>query len=186
MTFKSLAQKTLCLAAVTVMAEYACADNIRSAHFPPVPEGWTIEVNGNTVIYKSPSGGKNNLPSASVLRFTHTRNSGGLDAEKYIQDYINTNECERANQLGIGVYRSTCRSNKSDVVVAGEVNNMYLLEIQGEYSKSAVATMQAYLDEIIKGKHTFEDRNIGEKVYKKNNVKSTAPKAPPPLETADE
>ncbi|MCR5536638.1 MAG: hypothetical protein K6F05_04400 [Succinivibrio sp.] len=150
------------------------ATEIRSAHLPPVPEGWNIKVNGQTVIYSSPKKGDSQR-HASVLKFTHTKNTNGLDAQGYMEGYISQYNCSREKQLGKGFYTVSCRKKATDAVVVGEENNMYLLEITGEYSKTAVALLNTYLNEIVKGKHTFEDRDIGEKVYSKSSRKEEAP-----------
>lgn len=157
-----LAACLVMLSAVWGLAQ--AATEIRSAHFPPVPEGWNIKIDGQTVIYTAPKRGESQRPS-SILRFTHTKNTAGQDAQGFMESYISNNNCSKEKKLGKGFYTVSCRRKATDAVVVGEENNLYLLEITGEYSKVAVSLLNTYLNEIVKGKHTFEDRDIGEKVY---------------------
>ena len=147
-----------------LLGSESLASQLRSAHFPPVPEGWNIRIKGQTVIYSSPKIGESQR-SASVLRFTHTKNTNGMDAQTFMESYVSQNNCSKEKKLGKGFYTVSCRKKATDAVVVGEEGNLYLLEITGEYSKLAVSLLNTYLNEIVKGKHTFEDRDIGEKEY---------------------
>ena len=157
--------------------ETAMAIEIRAAHFPPLPEGWSVSlINNLTVVYRSPLARNSSAPS-SVLRFTHTRKTEGKDAQGYMDDYVRRNSCDRPEQQAIGGYLTSCHATETVAMVVGEPNNLYLLELSGVYSKTAVDTFNTYLNEIVRGKHTFEDRDIGEKVVKRRPLRVPVPAA---------
>lgn len=157
---------TLLLSSTNVSAQ------IQVATLPTVPESWTVSIEGTTVIYASPVNKKLKQPSSSV-RFTYSKrttekNEEGetitLDAKAVTDRYVKKNECKAPRQLGIGFYTAACPSISRDVVIVGEANNMYTVEITGEYTSIAKSLINEYVRNIVNGKRTFEDRNIGEPV----------------------
>lgn len=149
-----------CLAAVQA--------DVKVAYFPPLPDSWTIEMMGKTVIYKSPVVPDVQPEPATVIRMTYTRSTHGRDARGVMLDYVKQNNCNKPKVHGKGFYTTTCRTLGTDTVVVGEPNNVYTIEITGEYSEVSMDLINRYLNNIIKGKRTFEDREIGERIYDKN------------------
>lgn len=164
--------KAWLLSLLLILAGTAAAEEIRPVHFPAVPDGWSLSINGNTVVYKS-GGAKGKAPD-SVVKFKYTRATNGLDAYGYIEDYINKYQCSSAKEQGKGFYTTSCKQQSTDAVVVGEIGNLYLLEITGIYSKVAVGLLNTYLNDILKSKYAFVDRFIGDKVYHRK----PAPAAP--------
>ena len=63
--------KLLCALAASVVASSAMAD-FKVATYPPVPESWSVTIEGNTVIYESPVSKKQTTPLTKIL-FTYTK-----------------------------------------------------------------------------------------------------------------
>lgn len=164
--------KALGLSLLLVLVGTATAEEIRPVHFPAVPDGWSLSINDNTVVYKS-GGAKGKTPD-SVVKFKYTRATNGLDAHGYIEDYINKYQCSAAKEHGRGFYTTSCKQQSTDAVVVGETGNLYLLEITGVYSKVAMDLLNTYLNDILKSKYAFVDRFIGDR------VNHHAPPPPPP------
>lgn len=141
---------------------------LKVTHFPPVPESWTMSLEDKTVIYSSPVVPKVQPEPATVLRFTYTKATLGKDARLYATDYAQAKKCELPVKRGKGFYTIGCSIMGSDVVVIGEPDNMYMIEIQGKYSKEATDLLSDYLNAIISGKRTFRDRSIGDRDYSKD------------------
>lgn len=139
------------------------ATAVQVAYFPPVPESWNVTVEGDTVVYSSPVNKTQPTPS-STIRFTYSKRTLGKDAKKVVDDYVNLNQCKQAKTLGKGFYTASCPNIGRDVVVIGEVNNMYTVEISGDYNTVSTNLINAYVNSIVNGKRTFDNRDIGEPV----------------------
>lgn len=137
---------------------------IRPAYFPAVPESWGVAIVGNTVEYSSPTNPKTQKQPKTVVRFTYSRSTNQKDAKTIIDEYVKNNGCKSPIQQGKGFYTASCASIDRDVVVVGEVSNMYTVELCGEYDRIAISIINAYINSVINGKRTFEDREIGEKI----------------------
>lgn len=136
--------------------------NIVPVYFPPVPYGWQIEIApDNTVSYFHPKS-KNSDEVDTTINMRYTRRTLDQDAEAFIDEYIATNSCEDKTQQGHGFYTTTCGVTNTYAIVIGEVNNMYLIELKGNYSSAASAIIGSYVNSIVKGKRVFKDRSIGE------------------------
>lgn len=153
------------LLAAVVFAVGTAQAAIRTAFFPPVPESWTQEIEGKAVVYKSPVVPKVQPEPLTQVRFTYSKATNGQDALSYAQDFIKKNSCTKAVEQGKGFYTTSCSTLGEDAVIIGEPDNMYLIEISGEYTNVAMDMINGYLNSIVKGKRTFNDRDIGEKDY---------------------
>ncbi len=154
---------TVCTGVAFAEEEYAEEPvfKARVAHFPPLPDGWTLTVNDdNSINYKSPANA--NGESVSNVRFLYTKRTSGMDAFEYAQDYAETNVCADPIIQGVGFYTVSCKTSQTDAVIIGEPNNMYLIEVMGEYSSVSINMINSYLNDIVSGKHTFKNRDIGE------------------------
>lgn len=139
------------------------ATAVQVAYFPPVPESWNVTVEGDTVVYSSPVNKTQPTPN-STIRFTYSKRTLGKDAKKVVDDYVNQNQCKEAKTLGKGFYTASCPNIGRDVVVIGEVNNMYTVEISGDYNTVSTNLINVYVNSIVNGKRTFDNRDIGEPV----------------------
>lgn len=136
---------------------------VQLAYFPPVPESWNVSVEGETVVYSSPVSKTQPTPS-SIVRFTYSKRTYGKDSKDIVDDYVKKNQCRDAKILGKGFYTASCPNIGRDVVVIGEVNNMYTVEISGDYNTVSTNLINTYVNSIVNGKRTFENRDIGEPV----------------------
>lgn len=134
---------------------------IRPVYFPPVPSGWSLNVLNTTIEYHSPINKKTNS-SDTIVAFTYTKDTKGMDAKKYIDNYIKEKECSKATALGMGFYTTSCEKLNSYAIVIGEVDNLYKIELTGNYASDASVLIKNYVNEIINGKHVFNNRNIGD------------------------
>lgn len=150
----------------TVLLPYTACAEIKSAFLPAVPESWNMTIDGKTVIYSAPVAKKGEKP-ATVVKFTYTRATKGRDAAAVMDEYIRVHQCSPKTEQGKGFYTTSCATVSTDAVVVGEPDNMYTLEVVGLYNQASTNLINSYLNEIINGKRTFEDRDIGEKVIKK-------------------
>ncbi len=152
-------------AACAAQAAFAGADDgdVRAAFFPPVPETWTMELDGRTVVYSSPVP-KGSKEPATQVRITYTKNTGGRDAAAYADDYIRLNRCAPKSSHGKGFYTTNCQTAGKDAVIIGESDNLYLIELKGVYNQVSTDLINSYVNTVISGKHTFRDRDIGEVV----------------------
>lgn len=167
------------LTACALMADAAVAD-VRTAYFPPVPEGWSVRIDNTTVVYSSAARNEHNGP-LSQLKFTYSRSTHGMDAAGVADDFIERNRCSPKVEQGKGFYTAGCKLLGTDVIVIGEVNNVYRIEITGSYSREVTMLLNKYVNDIVRGKRTFEDRDIGEKYVEKKLVY-----LPPKLSTDEE
>lgn len=139
------------------------AQAVQIAYFPPVPESWNVTVEGDTVVYSSPVNKTQPTPSSTV-RFTYSKRTSGKDAKAVVDEYVNKNQCKEAKTLGKGFYTASCPNISRDVVVIGEVNNMYTVEISGDYNTVSTNLINTYVNSIVNGKRTFDNRDIGEPI----------------------
>jgi|SRR5574344_18078 hypothetical protein len=151
------------LATCALVSEVALAET-QMAYLPPVPESWNVVVTGTTVEYTSPVNRKTQPTPKTTLRFTYSRKTQGKTAIEVISDYAKNNGCSEPKKQGKSFYTSSCEAISRDVVVVGEPNNMYTIEISGEHGTESSQIVNTYLTSIINGKRTFEDREIGENV----------------------
>ena len=56
------------------------------------------------------------------------------------------------------------------MVIVGEINNMYTVEIIGDYSTVAMGLINTYVTQIVTGKRTFDDREIGDRIPEKQKT----------------
>ena len=155
---------SLVLSSFLAGASYSLdATAVQVAYFPPVPESWNVTVEGDTVVYSSPVNKTQPTPSSTV-RFTYSKRTQGKDAKTVVDDYVSQNQCKEAKTLGKGFYTASCPNIGRDVVVIGEVNNMYTVEISGDYNTVSTNLINAYVNSIVNGKRTFDNRDIGEPV----------------------
>lgn len=152
-------------AAAAAPAALAGADDgdVRAAFFPPVPETWTMSVDGKTVVYSSPVPKESKEPATQV-RITYTKDTGGKDAAAYADDYVRLNRCAPKAGYGKGFYTTNCQTAGKDAVIIGESDNLYLIELKGVYNQVSTDLINGYVNAVISGKHTFRDRDIGEAV----------------------
>ena len=136
---------------------------IRPVHFPPVPVGWTMDVINNKVEYQSPINLKTNN-SDTIIDFTYTIDTKGMDAKKYAESYVKEKECSKAKALGKGFYTTSCETLNTYAIFIGEVDNLYKIELHGDYASDASVLIKNYVNEIINGKHVFNDRTIGDAI----------------------
>lgn len=153
-------------------ASAASADDdfeVKAAFFPPVPEGWSMSVDGKSVVYSSPVPKDSKTPATQVC-ITYTRNTSGKDAAAYADDYVKLNKCSQKSQHGKGFYTTNCKTVGKDAVIIGESDNLYLIELKGIYNQVSTDLINSYVNSVISGKHTFHDRNIGEVVTSTDKV----------------
>lgn len=152
--------KLLC-AFATCTCSFCATAEFKVATYPPVPESWSVNIEGNTVIYESPVNKKQKTPLTKIL-FTYTKRTENKNAELLTLEYVKKHECKEPKRLGKGFYSASCPDIGRDVVIVGEPNNMYQIEIAGEYNSVALELINSYLNAIVGGKKTFVDRDIGE------------------------
>lgn len=143
--------------------------NIRPVYFPPVPYGWKIEIaEDNTVSYihskssETKSQSANGDKAGTTIKMRYTRRTNGKDAASFMDDYVQENSCEDKTQQGNGFYTTSCGVSNTYAIVIGEPDNMYIIELVGNYSSAASAIIGNYVNAIVSGKKVFKDRNIGE------------------------
>lgn len=149
------------VAATVVNAENLT--EVRNAFFPPVPDNWTLKIENNTLIYSAPVQKQGEEP-ASVIKLAYSRATADKTAENLIDDFIKLKHCENKQQIGKDFYMTSCKLAKVDAIFVGEVNNMYRIEVQGVYSSEAKGIVNKYLNDIVKGKRTFKDRTVADKM----------------------
>lgn len=149
------------VAAATVNAENLT--EVRNAFFPPVPDNWTLKIENNTVIYSAPVLKQGEDP-VSVIKLAYSRATADKTAENLIDDFIKLKHCEKKLQIGKDFYMASCKLAGVDAIFVGEVNNMYRIEVQGIYTTEAKSIVNKYLNDIVKGKRTFKDRTVADKI----------------------
>ena len=150
--------------AVSFVGYVNATDSIQMAYFPPVPESWDVKVEGTSIEYTSPVNKKTQPTPKTTVRFHYTKTTEDKDAETLSNEYSKSHECNVPKLQGKGFYTISCPTIGRDVVIVGEPNNMYTVEISGERSSEGVELINTYVTSIVNGKRTFIDREIGEKV----------------------
>lgn len=150
------------LAFCMIFASFKAFSYVEPVYFPPVPENWTQEISGISVIYKSKA--DTNGYSATQVKITYTNNTQGKDAQTIADEFAKSNACKTPKVEGKGFFSLSCPSIETSAVIIGESNNLYQIEISGELSQAGVALIQDYVRKIINGKLVFEDRTIGSKL----------------------
>lgn len=148
---------------VNIPVSFASVDvnEIRPVYFPAVPEGWKISLIGNSVEYEAPKLTDSNA-DPTFITFTYTKNTAGKDAKSFSQNYSSKNSCQSARKLGYGFYTIRCPIANRYVIIVGEPNNLYQIELTGTYTDGANALISDYVNKIISGKHVFRNRFIGD------------------------
>lgn len=79
-----------------------------------------------------------------------------------MNDYVIKNNCAEKSQQGNGFYTTSCRKSNTYAIVIGEVDNLYLIELIGNYNHAAQAIIEQYVGNIVNGKKVFANRDIGD------------------------
>ena len=151
-------------AAPAPLYDYRAPSPIRFASLPPVPEGWNVSIEGKTVLYSSPGISSRDPTPAATVRFGYSASTRGLTAKALVEQYSERYKCRKSQRLGFCFYSTSCPSLGIDFIAVGEVDNLYTIEINGRYTRESVGLVNTYLTEVVSGKYTFLDRNIGENV----------------------
>ena len=145
--------------------------NIVPVYFPAVPFGWNVLVQDNTVSYLYDRNENTEIPSkvdpenpraTTTIRMQYTRKTMHKDAAAVMDEYVSTNACNPKVKEGTGFYTASCLGINTYAIVIGEADNLYLIELTGEYNNAARAIIESYVGNIISGKRVFADRNIGD------------------------
>ncbi len=163
----------LILGVATTVVNAENLTEVRNAFFPPVPDNWTQKIENNTVIYSAPVLKQGEAP-LSIIRLTYSRATAEKTAENLIDDFIKLKHCENKQQIGKDFYMTSCKLAKVDAIFVGEVNNMYRIEVQGVYTTEAKNIVNKYLNDIVKGKRTFKDRTVADKIAGDEQSSSSA------------
>ncbi len=135
--------------------------NIVPVYFPAVPFGWKVIVgDDNSVSYIHTVGNSNN--NGTIIKMRYTRKTSRMDAAAYMDHYVYQHSCTDKIKQGTGFYTTSCMTNNTYTIVVGEVDNMYIIELKGDYNAAARAIIENYVGNIVNGKKVFMDRNIGD------------------------
>lgn len=140
-------------------------NNIVPVFFPAVPFGWNIEIADGAVTYNNVQKNKKGVVDSSkgtYIKMRYTRKTARMDASRYMDYYINSHSCTDKLQQGKGFYTTSCVTTNTYTIVIGEIDNMYIIELSGDYNNSARAIIENYVGAIVRGKRVFADRSIGE------------------------
>lgn len=137
--------------------------NIRPVYFPAVPYGWKIEINDDNVVSYIHEKSAN-TESSTTINMRYTRDTQWADAAAFMDSYISQHSCEDKSQVGKGFYTTSCGVTNTYAIVIGEPNNLYLIELIGNYNSASSAIISNYVNSIVTGKKVFKDRNIGEQI----------------------
>ncbi|MCR5084153.1 MAG: hypothetical protein K6A65_01455 [Succinivibrionaceae bacterium] len=165
---RNLMVAALALAMLPALAQGEVNNSeVRPAYFPPVPMDWTQRIQNNAVEYLSPRDEFTRKgPPPTIIRFGYSRHTEDMPAEEYARHYSMLNQCEQPVQRGIGFFSVKCNDINTFALVIGELDNMYTLEMIGVVQPEGRRIMEQYLNNIIGGRHTFRDRNIGDPLPK--------------------
>ena len=144
--------------------------NIVPVYFPAVPFGWKVEIKDNVVSYIRQPRNDNGTAASdglgagrdTTIRMYYTRKTVGKDAAAFMDDYVMQYGCEVKSQQGTGFYTTACRDTNTYAIVIGEVDNLYRIELVGNYNTAARTIIEQYVGNIVNGKKVFADRNIGD------------------------
>lgn len=135
--------------------------NIEPVYYPPVPFGWQVVVgtdNSVSYVHANPGEGADHT---TTIKMFYTRKTANMDAERYMSNYVYNHSCTNMFKQGTGFYTADCLESNTYAIVIGEVDNMYVIELTGDYNNAARAIIEGYVSSIITGKKVFADRNIG-------------------------
>lgn len=142
--------------------------NIRPVYFPAVPYGWKVTIGSdNTVSYTHTKGSSSVVDT--TIKMYYTRRTLYQDAATVMDDYVAKNSCEEKTMVGKGFYTTSCGISNTYAIVIGEPNNMYTIELIGNYGPASSAIISNYVNAIVSGKKVFKDRNIGEVINNSGN-----------------
>ncbi len=135
--------------------------NIEPVYYPPVPFGWQVVVGSdNSVSYVHSDKGEG-PDHVTTIKMRYTRKTANMDAQTYMRNYAYTHSCNNLIKQGTGFYTADCLDSNTYAIVIGEVDNLYIVELTGDYNNAARAIIEGYISAIITGKKVFADRNIG-------------------------
>lgn len=144
--------------------------NIVPVYYPAVPFGWEVKIEDNTVSYirknsdddaSRTSDALGNDPDTTI-RMYYTRKTLGKNAAAFMDDYVAKNGCEAKSKQGTGFYTTSCRNTNTYAIVIGEKDNLYRIELIGNYNTAARTIIEHYVGNIVNGKKVFANRNIGD------------------------
>lgn len=140
-------------------------NNIVPVYFPAVPFGWKISIDNNVVTYSNAVKQKvrnETTMKGTFIKMRYTRKTSRMDASRYMDSYMNAHACTEKIEQGKGFYTTSCVTTNTYAIVIGEVDNMYIIELTGDYNNAARAIIENYVGSIVRGKRVFADRSIGE------------------------
>ena len=152
-----------------IQAKYdAYMKNIEPVYYPPVPFGWQV------------------ADHTTTIKMFYTRKTANMDAERYMSNYVYNHSCTNMFKQGTGFYTADCLESNTYAIVIGEVDNMYVIELTGDYNNAARAIIEGYVSSIISGKKVFADRNIGNMRDRDSSPSVAAPEPQPEAAPAAE
>ena len=170
-----------------IQAKYdAYMKNIEPVYYPPVPFGWQVVVGtDNSVSYVHANQGEG-ADHTTTIKMFYTRKTANMDAERYMSNYVYNHSCTNMFKQGTGFYTADCLESNTYAIVIGEVDNMYVIELTGDYNNAARAIIEGYVSSIISGKKVFADRNIGNMRDRDSSPSVAAPEPQPEAAPAAE
>ena len=145
-----------------IQAKYdAYMKNIEPVYYPPVPFGWQVVVGTDNSVSYVHANQSEGADHTTTIKMFYTRKTANMDAERYMRNYVYNHSCTNMFKQGTGFYTADCLESNTYAIVIGEVDNMYVIELTGDYNNAARAIIEGYVSSIITGKKVFADRNIG-------------------------
>ena len=145
-----------------IQAKYdAYMKNIEPVYYPPVPFGWQVVVGSDNSVSYVHANQSEGADHTTTIKMFYTRKTAKMDAERYMRNYVYNHSCTNMFKQGTGFYTADCLESNTYAIVIGEVDNMYVIELTGDYNNAARAIIEGYVSSIITGKKVFADRNIG-------------------------
>lgn len=145
-----------------IQAKYdAYMKNIEPVYYPPVPFGWQVVVGTDNSVSYVHANQSEGADHTTTIKMFYTRKTANMDAERYMSNYVYNHSCTNMFKQGTGFYTADCLETNTYAIVIGEVDNMYVIELTGDYNNAARAIIEGYVSSIITGKKVFADRNIG-------------------------
>lgn len=135
--------------------------NIEPVYYPPVPFGWQVVINNDNTVSYIHANASDGADHTTTIKMRYTRKTANMDAECYMRNYTYSHSCTNMFKQGTGFYTADCLESNTFAIVIGEVDNLYVIELTGDYSNAARAIIESYVSDIITGKKVFADRNIG-------------------------
>ena len=163
-----------------IQAKYdAYMKNIEPVYYPPVPFGWQVVVGSDNSVSYVHANQSEGADHTTTIKMFYTRKTAKMDAERYMRNYVYNHSCTNMFKQGTGFYTADCLESNTYAIVIGEVDNMYVIELTGDYNNAARAIIEGYVSSIIMGKKVFADRNIGNMRDRDGSAAVTEP-APQP------